>query len=416
MQELKLVGINKRIFYNPLKKNKGVALIMAMAALMLILYLAMEVTYDTNVEYVVNSQHLNRIKAYYAARSGMELSLLRIKIFQKVSQSFGKQLGPQAAMLDEIWKFPFAWPLPIPKDLNAVDKDTFDSAAKKSIIDTVFMTTIVDEGSKIDVNDLGSQVKKLREATQKQILGILNKKWDADEDFSKKYEKQKLEELVINMADWVSNSRTSLNGGDKKAPYRDYEGEFPPNRGFRTMEEIKLVAGMTDEIYELLLPSITIYGMKGINPNIASTEVLSSLDTGMTQEVIEQIIKRRDDPNMGGAFKDKNDFWSFVQSQGARLSDGYEDIPLLFESVFNFKVKSVGTFGNTSREITAIVMDINKTADQLKKQLDDEKKLQQQQHLSGVNPTPTPAANSPKSPNQLANPKGPPRIVYWNEK
>lgn len=409
-----------RFKYNPLKNKKGIALIMAMSALMLILFLAMEVTYDSSVEYVVNSQHLNQIKAYYSARSGMELSLLRIKIFQKVQQSFGKQMGSQAAMLDEIWKFPFAWPLPAPESMNAVDKDTFAGAAKKSNMDTTFLATIDDEGSKIDLNDLNSPSKKLSEITQKQIYNILERKWTSDEEFAKLYDKKSLEQVVTNIADWGSSKPDSINGGDKKSIYRNYEGTFPPNRAFRTLEELRMVAGMTDELFELIEPSVTVYGMKGINPNLANKEVLTSMDPGMTPEIVSEVMKRREDPKQGGPFKDKNDFWGFVQGQGARLSDDAAKIPLVFESVFNFKIRSTGTFGNSTREIIAIVMDLNKTASQVKKYMDAEKKeLQQQQgaqnpsgQSAGTNPAQNPA--NPSGSNSIS--KGPPRIVYWNER
>ncbi|MCB8573731.1 hypothetical protein LJE06_21785, partial [Bilophila wadsworthia] len=74
--------------------------------------------------------------------------LLRIKIFQQASklplpESFKSQL-------DLIWKFPFAWPLPIPPDLNAVDSDTVKQITSESLMDATYTHTIDDEGSKID--------------------------------------------------------------------------------------------------------------------------------------------------------------------------------------------------------------------------------------------------------------------------
>ena len=61
------------------KNQKGVALMIAIFTVVIVLYLAMEILYETNIEYAVNAQAVHKVKAYYAAKSGYELSLLRIK-------------------------------------------------------------------------------------------------------------------------------------------------------------------------------------------------------------------------------------------------------------------------------------------------------------------------------------------------
>ena len=173
----------------PLKKinnNKGIALITAITALTLMTYIAMEVTYDTQVEYVINAEHLNRIKAYYAARSGLDISLLRIKIYQTLQQSLGKNL-PTNGMVEQIWQFPLMWPLQLPDGLNEVDKDQIKDKTKESLLDSSFSTVISDEGSKIDLNNLVSPSDSLREITKKQILTIFENKVKSDEAFAKAF-------------------------------------------------------------------------------------------------------------------------------------------------------------------------------------------------------------------------------------
>src|SRR5690606_34841569 len=128
--------------------------------------------YETQVEYVVNGQAVNRLKAYYAARSGVELSLLRIKIYQQLKSTVGKQLGPNANLLNLIWSFPFAWPPILPGEVNDVDQGLIDQAINESFMDGSYMTTITDEGTKIDINDLDSSSKVLRESTRKLLFQI----------------------------------------------------------------------------------------------------------------------------------------------------------------------------------------------------------------------------------------------------
>lgn len=407
----------KRFRYNPLKNRSGVALLAAITVLSLILYMATEVMYDTQVEYAVNSQAISKIKAYYAAKAGVDISLLRIKIFKEVQAKLGKQI-PDPAMLDEIWKFPFAWPIPVPPNINAVDKDLIESAGKDSLMDATYFVTIEDEGSKIDINDLGSPSKSIQEAARNQLLQIFESKMKQDETFQKKYASYRFEELINQIADWMSSKNTSLNGGDKKSIYNSLgpNTATPPNRGFRTIDELRLVAGMNDDFFDLLKPRITIYGMKGINPNYASKEVLLSLDSGMTEEAVKEIMDRRESPDKGGPFKKAEDFWEFAQSHGARLSENFEKVPLVFSTVQNFKIRSTGEFSGIAREITAIVMDINKSATTIAEALKKEKADATSGSSSGgtSNDNSTTKNNSQNSNETL--PKGAPTIVYWNEK
>nr|BFD59275.1 hypothetical protein CKG001_13820 [Bdellovibrio sp. CKG001]BFD62652.1 hypothetical protein BdHM001_13330 [Bdellovibrio sp. HM001] len=410
-------GLNR-----PLNNRRGIALMIAIACIMLIMWIAMEVSYDSNVEYIVNSQGMNRIKAYYAAKSGMQLSLLRIKIYQQAQSKLGDKLG-DTKMLDQIWQFPFAWPLPIPDELSAVDKDNFKKAVKDSSMDAGYFVTIEDEGSKIDLNDLASPSKSLQEITKKQLLNIFEQKKKEDEAFEREYSSVRFDELINNIADWMSPKSASLNGGDKRSNYAELNQEsqsdyYPPNRGFRTIAELRMVPGMNDVFFDLLAPRVTIYGMKGINPNLASAEVLKSLDPAMTTEVVKEIIKRRDNADEGGPFKcnqsgGSDDFWNFVESKGIRPEGKVEEIPLTCDSVINFKIRSTGEFAGASREITAIVMNLQKTADKVKSYVKkDQSQSQQQQQQSGQQGQQQGQQQS-QSP-QI--PKGPPRIVYWNER
>jgi general secretion pathway protein K len=207
-------AIIKRLTYNPLlnrsqkKSNRrGIALILAITSLMFMVYIASEVVKDSSVEYIVNSQELTRLKAYYAARNGMQIALLRIKLFQQASALPIPE--DYKSQLDLIWKFPFAWPLPISDDLNSVDKDTMKGITSESLMDSSYAHTIEDEGSKIDINDLVSPSKKLREIAKKQLLNIFEQKIQNDDDFRSKFQGTNFEDLVNRIYDWMSEVNTS---------------------------------------------------------------------------------------------------------------------------------------------------------------------------------------------------------------
>jgi general secretion pathway protein K len=404
-----------------LKKRNGVALIFALTSLMFMVYIASEVTKDSAVEYIVNSKEMTRLKAYYAARNSMQIALLRIKLFQQATQLPLPE--SYASQIDLIWKFPFAWPLPVPADLNSVDKDLMKKTTAESLMDATYTHTIEDEGSKIDLNDLASPSKTLRELTKKQLLNIFEQKINSDDEFRNKHGNERFDELIGKIYDWMSDTTaTSDGGGDKRQAFSQLGEGYPPNRGFRTLEELRLVPGMTEEYFQLLSPRVTIYGMKAINPNTASKEVLMSLDPGMTDEAVTEAIARRDDPEKGGPFKGKGaectkDFMSFVLSKGARLPDEFEQIPMVCDKVFNFKITATGVYGAgkfaLQKTIVAYVVDLNKSAAQIRSFLDKEK---QEQNPQSPSPTPNPSAGPASSaPKQEPLPKGAPRVVYWTE-
>ena len=343
-----------RFKYNPLSgkvQKKGIALILAVTSLLFMVYIAKEVSRDSLTEYVVNSHELSRLKAYYAARNGMDIALLRIKLFQQASRL---PLPPAfAAQIDQIWKFPFAWPLPAPPDLNSVARDSMTKMMKESLMDASYTHTIEDEGSKIDVNDLISPSKTLQDLTRKQLLTLFSQKIESDEVFRQNYQNFSFEDLINRMIDWMSDKNTSAGGGGKKGYFSELGDSYPPNRGFRTLEEIRLIPGMTEEFFNILNGQITIYGMKSINPNTASENVLKSLDKGMTDEAVKEAIARRNSVELGGPFKGATsdeclkDFKSFVEGRGARLeATEFDKIPMVCDKVINFRVRSTGIFGD----------------------------------------------------------------------
>lgn len=423
---------------NSIKSNRGVALIMATSAITLMAWLAKEISYDASVEYTVNSQNLNRVKAYYAAKSAVDLGLLRVKIYQQVS---GSPVAQQLSQyIDEIWKFKLMWPLPLGEDTNMIDRDNFAEAKKESLFDASWDLEISDEGSKLDLSDLVSLSDTLSKQTREQLLSILRKKIEDDYPFAERNNLENPETLVNNLTDWQSDQSTSADGSSgKTSKFTSLGDGYPPNRGFRTLEEIRLVPGMTNEIFEFLKDKITIYGMKAVNPNTSDLKLLQSLDSGLTDEIMKEVDTFRNDEQQSG-FTGNNDqacadsFWNFVTSKGARLGQNYKNIPMTCQSLSTFRIKALGTFGQgknaIQREIEVITMDLSASAARVKN-LVQQRQQQQNQQGSG-NGTPGRGAsgagqrtgtgnnnnqNNQNNQNKPSPPgKGPPRIVYWREK
>lgn len=402
---------------NLIQNNRGIAIITAILALAFLTYLATEVTYDATVEYAVHSQGLKKLKAYYAARSGVEISLLRVKAYQQVV----KQLGDDAAnlpMINLIWQFPLQWPLSLPTEdvnLSLSDQESLEDAKEGSLIDATFDTQISDEGSKIDLNDLVSPSKVLRENARRQLLNTFNQEMENNEKFAARYRNFRFEELINQIADFMSDKRESLNGGEKAAAFSstEYQG-YPPNRAFRTLSEMRILPLMDDQLFKILENRVTVFGVKGINPNTASREVLMSIDTSITEAVADQLIRRRENDAEGGPFKSPEDFWNAMQMYGGRPPANPAEIPIITDAIASFRIKSTGVYSNVRSQIEVVVMDLDSVS---KRVADFVKKERQPPGGSGVPGGVTPGGNPPggSGNNTGSASMGPPRILYWFE-
>lgn len=419
------------------KSERGAALMLALFATTLLMVIATEIMYETSVEYIVSTQSVNQVRAYWAARAGTEMSLLRIHIYRQALAMGASQL-PDPKILDEIWRQPFLWPPPIPASMTIAEGDDIKKAVQSSDLTTLkvsYLSTIEAEGAKVDINDLGSPSKIMAEAARKQLRQIFSQKVENDEEFSKRFRGFDFEEVINNIADWIDSDDAARNGGSERQAYSDQSRStfMPPNQPLRTLPELHQVAGMTDELYDLISPSITLYGGKGISVNQATKDVFKAFGTSFTDERIDRIIADRQDPKRG-PFKDEEDFVQYLSSIGITgnpfdLGEGAK-VPLVFEPETIFKIRSTGKSGQAQSDITAIVYDADKVRSRLEKALVDEATKANTGAGSGANgasgsgasadgkdgkSTTADGKDASKADSPAAPPLKRPKIVYWNE-
>ncbi len=416
-----------------LGNQRGVAMLMALMSLSLLMWISVELSYDTSVDYVVAANQVNEVKAFYAAKAGVELSLLRIHIYKMAMQNLGSQLGPQSKMLDMIWSFPMMWPPQLPEDANMteVDRSLIQGVVGESLMDAQYAATITSEGSRIDLNDLGSDVKALSEGTKRQLMRIFESELEHNEEFRQKYSGFNFEEVLNNIADYVDSDREGRNGGDERSPYRDLKVPddvevFPPNRSFMSIDELNIVAGMTDDLFRLLEPKVTVFGVKGFNVNHATKDTLMALDPTMNEEAVNAVLKRINDPQEGGPFPPgegcKKSFLEFISGYGVdvRILDE-STLPFLCDSEVNFRISSDGVALRSRKSIEAITYDrmnlVGRYTDMLQEQLRDKSQPAAAagagDGIGNQGQGPDPSRN--QSENKIRASKERPSVVYWME-
>jgi type II secretory pathway component PulK len=424
-----------------LRDDSGAALMMAIFTVTMLMVIATEIMYETNVEYAVSAQAVNQVKAHYAAKAGIEISLLRLHIWRKITDLVKPEMINMMPMLEMIWNVPFSWPPMIPESTNAVEKSGIKDSVKKSLMQAQYLANIESESSKIDLsllavappNDPEHPRKQgdpddIATSTTKQIEQVFTSKIETDEVFAKKHNVDDVQTLARNIRDWVDADDKS-DHGDEKTAYQalNLGDKLPPNRPFKTFEELHMVAGMTDELYRLLLPRVTIYGARAINVRYATKETLMAA-LGINDEIAGKVIEERSKQDTT-SFKDVKSFMDYLETLGIRKEALYDSttgkpkINILVEPEFNFRVKSVGVAGKVQREITAIVYDYDLVLYQVRSQAAaaNPQAPPPPKPIDPNNPAPANPLDPAKpqgQPAQIARPPAKnerPNIVYWNE-
>lgn len=142
--------------------------------------------------------------------------------------------------------------------------------------DAALSISITDESAKIDLNV----------APDALIRGLLISQGVAEPDANA---------LTDAILDWKDGDTQKRARGAEDAEYEAAGLNYKPaNAAFQSIEELKLVIGMSPALFDRLAPYLTIYSRQpGINSQIASREILRALP-GLTDAQIDDFLARRE--------------------------------------------------------------------------------------------------------------------------
>ena len=141
---------------------------------------------------------------------------------------------------------------------------------------------IRDESAKIDINT----------AAEPLLRGLL---------VSSGLQEDEATRLLDAIVDWRDPDSLKRPQGAEEADYRAAGLPYKPaNAPFQAIEELQLVLGMRPDLYRRLAPSITVFSRQvGINPQMASREVLLAIPN-MTPQVVDEYIAQREAARQAG--------------------------------------------------------------------------------------------------------------------
>ncbi len=316
--------------------SSGIALFMVIAAVSVLAILVSEFTYISQISQMIAYGALDQAKAHYMAKSALKLSLLRLKAYQFAKNKFS---GPSAAamgipnsLIEQIWKFPFSYPIPtnIP-GMTISDKSLIENFEKESGFDGKMSAIIESESAKYNLNLLVANYATApspsptpssaapppppsSDGAQKSLtdyLGdMMTQKFQADPDFAANYRDFRLNDFVDSLTSWADQKYTR-----RTPPNQD---KVPMKKApFYSINELHMLPIIDDDLYNLFAPGLTVHSSSTININGIQTESLHALIPLMSKEEISDFYKYRDSDEVDNHFNAADDFYKYLTNNVA---------------------------------------------------------------------------------------------------
>ena len=344
------------------KNESGVALFMVLSSMTILALIAVELTWTAQVNQRIAYDGRDQLQAHYLAKTGFKLSLLRLKAYQQVKAITGSLGSGASSMipkraLDQIWAFPFFFP--IPEDVPGMmpsERDAIKKFSQESGLVGKFSSTISSEGARYNLNSLlagyaapapsaspspsktpspstsGSpepgaspsntalfDATAARQSLSDYITNLINTKFTEDQDFADEYRDFRVEDLMDNLIAWIDR------GYEKKNTSLQ---EYYPSKGapMYSLSELRLVWPIDDKLYDLLAPNLTASATAGINVNTLNQATLKALVSGITEEEVKAFFEFRDDAEADNAFKAVSDFTKYLKEKVAVFNGSDEKL------------------------------------------------------------------------------------------
>ena len=369
----------------------GIALLLVIASITFITVIVTEVNYAARVRLLMAANERNEVGAQYLAHSGINIYRLVLVADKQLSGSLGEmipfpvqglwQMVPaiNTGLLrmffgsggsldsDEIEEF---------KDEGVTDEIREESRAASRVDDKNFLdfdgdfaAEVTDADSRINIKKLGrgcigdgalscTTLADLQaDPVALQLYGLMSGTEEDQWFYERNIDRW---ELISNLYDWTDlDTNRIFRGGYEDGLYNTGDSPYlSKNAPFDTKEEIRLVAGWDDEVYDKYKDQITIYGSGKVNVNTASDEVILGMARAWViptpnDQQMQTVLERKQEHTLLFDFGSPKDFVTFLtENFTGEVREGLE-AQITTESA-TFIVTSEGLVGDTTAKATAV--------------------------------------------------------------
>ena len=350
--------------------QRGMVLLLVLTMIVVLVAIVQQMAFNTSLEFKNGASHFHGLKAYYSAKSGLELTLLKVFIYKKAQEFLTKKekelgnnpsiqamAGYVQSQMHLLWKPPVVWPPILPEDLSEIKKNEVQKIVQDSFFKTAeYKISVENESSKLNINDLAHPHSSIRIWTENILTNLLFHLRNQEPWLSHKYSEQDLKDLIEKLKKHLNPSIPA------------YSEDHPPlNRRLMSLDELLNIENFRPELLEFLSPYITVYSSGGLYLQFAKKRLIQSLSPNINEDQAEKVFQQLNLENNEESLFISNltQAYSLFESENLDFKEEYQskDLPSLGELVFNFnapqnfQIKAQGFSGGISRTILAIVHD-----------------------------------------------------------
>lgn len=396
-------AVKKGATMSSLKKmasnQRGVALLMVMAAIALMSFLLVDFTFETELNKIKVYNQIDKDQARMNAEAGLNFALAKLKLYQVGRNYIEKTEGLKGVVnpsdIESIATMPFIYPIPeqLGKDLQA--KTVIKEFSKSAILQGSMQLTITpvsgflnpnnmrlvkakkdsddDDNFDEDTDENGKKKITPQAYIEIKLLETLKdafeKKREEDDEFDSLYGNTD-PKLLIKELKYFVNSPENFMDSEKAEIQQLYENAeiTPKHAPMASIDEMYLLAGWSDTLIELIKDRLATHEVSIIPVNKLTDKQLKLLFPNITEEQIEEFFKYLNGDKEAGEqpkqFKSASEFKAFmVGNLGVVTDEKYEERSKEFESAGLrigvagklYKVESVGEYKRATFKIIAFV-------------------------------------------------------------
>jgi type II secretory pathway component PulK len=381
-----------------LQNQRGVALMMIMTAIILLMAIYGEFTFESKISRIKATNIMDRSQAKLLAESGLQLAITRLKLYK---EAFNKIQGNQNAaqmvssqLLNQLWEVPFIFPIPVGANANRAFLDTVDKFTKETLLEGEMKVSIQNISNRMNLNMLRIDMTKFNpeggdgqeydsrirtddlaiseDVHVDQSLFFLLKKMvdekkEKDEAFEARYSSINYQEMVTTLKYFMSDYMSMNNDPLMPEAERNFqEIKMAPKYGpLGSASELYAIPLWNDELIELVQNEFSVYPSTQIDFNKITANMLKLLVPSMTDENIKEFYEYRDNPQAPKFINTVEEFKKFLTSYQVNVTDAqfddrikkFQAAGVSFGSNPNlFKVVSEGTYNRSNYTLVAYVV------------------------------------------------------------
>jgi hypothetical protein len=370
-----------------IKNSNGVALLMVLTAITILTAVLADFTFDGKINKIKVINAEEKAQAKLNAEAGIALSVARLRLYKDIFNILQKNKDAKdfvtQQVLNQVWEFPFMFPLPIDKKMLANQKAAIEKFQKESFLTGELQVSIKNHSNKINLNLLRAPIvvnsddsketeeekKEISDTVDYQIYELfqnaIRRKNESDQEFYDKYRYIDDPQIFVTaMKYYVSEPNSFQDNFSEiirgKFQELDLDSKFSI---FSSNSELYLLPELDDTLIDLIIKDVTTHGNAMIDLNKITDSMLRLLIPGISDEDVTKFFEYRDNPKTPHFFNNEEDFKNYITSSGMMNETEYAERFEKFKkagikfgpSPTLFEVESTGVVGRTSYTLKAMV-------------------------------------------------------------